>query len=81
MATNPILNDRRNKLERRSLDTVTQFPIITTQGTCIRYDRRSIPERRLSNIVVKEWSLKNSIFEALFDTKKSKSKLKTALKK
>ena len=67
MAVNPIINDRRNKVERRSMGNAAQFPIITTQGTCIRKDRRCTPERRVSNIVVKEWSIKNSIFEALFE--------------
>ena len=69
MPASPIINDRRNKIERRSSEAITQFPIITTQGTCVRKDRRTIPERRISNIVVKEWSIKDSVFEVLFDYK------------
>ncbi len=69
MPANPIINDRRNKQDRRSTGSASQFPIITTQGTCIRNDRRTIPERRISNIVVKEWSVKNSIFKVLFNYK------------
>ena len=67
MAINPIINDRRNKIERRRTGNAAQFPIITTQGSCIRKDRRCMPERRISNIVVKEWSIKSSIFNALFE--------------
>ncbi len=75
MPAKPIINDRRNKVERRSIGTAAQFPIITTQGMCIRKDRRITPERRISNIVVKEWSIKNSIFEVLFGEKeKDKAK-------
>jgi hypothetical protein len=66
MAVTPIINDRRNKTERRNNSAVSQFPVITTQGTCIRKDRRSMPERRISKIIVKEWKVKDSIFNALF---------------
>jgi hypothetical protein len=66
MPTAPIINDRRNKDERRRMGSSTQFPIITTQGVCVRKDRRTIPERRISNIVVKEWKMKDSVFEMLF---------------
>ena len=65
-STPPIINDRRNRPERRSSEIVSQFPIITIEGACIRKDRRSTPERRISNIIVKEWSVKDSIFETLF---------------
>lgn len=68
MATNPIINDRRDRPERRA-NGISQFPIITTQGTSVRRDRRSIPERRLSKIIVKEWSIKESIFDTLFSDK------------
>ena len=68
MPTNPIINDRRNSPERRSGEAVSQFPVITTQGSCIRKDRRNIPERRISKIVVKEWQVKESIFETIFST-------------
>ena len=71
MPANPVINDRRNRPERRNIVAGSQFPIITTQGSCIRKDRRSIPERRVSNIIVKEWRIKDSIFEAMFSTKES----------
>ena len=69
MPANPIINDRRDRPERRVIGAISQFPIITTQGTCIRKDRRSIPERRVSKIIVKEWSIKESIFDTLFSNK------------
>ena len=74
MAVNPIINDRRNKPERRNSAVVCQFPVITTQGSCIRKDRRSIPERRISKIIVKEWRVKDSIFETLFSNQASNEK-------
>lgn len=75
MPTNPIINDRRDRPERRVIGDISQFPIITTQGSCIRKDRRSTPERRVSNIIVKEWRLKDSIFDTLFtDKRQNKNK-------
>jgi len=76
MTKNPIINDRRNKPERRNNVVGSQFPIITTQGSCIRKDRRCIPERRVSNIIVKEWRIKDSIFETIFSTKESAERKK-----
>ncbi|MFK7815234.1 MAG: hypothetical protein AB8B92_02770 [Gammaproteobacteria bacterium] len=69
MAINPIINDRRNRPERRSGGVINQFPILTEQGLNVRKDRRAIPERRISNIVVKEWFVKESIFKTLFQSK------------
>ena len=61
------LRERRKKSsERRHSDSVTQFPIITTQGICVRKERRKIPERRMSNIVVKETVMNEEVFETLF---------------
>jgi len=61
------LRERRKKSsERRHSDNVTQFPIITTQGICVRKERRKIPERRMSNIVVKETVMNEEVFETLF---------------
>ena len=74
MPANHIINDRRNKPERRDSIVVSQFPFITTHGTFIRKDRRAIPERRISNIIVKEWRIRESIFETLFTDKPSKNK-------
>ena len=69
MPANPIINDRRDRPERRASGVASQFPIITTKGSCIRKDRRSLPERRISKIIVKEWSIKESIFDTLFPDK------------
>ena len=74
MAVSPIINDRRNKPERRNSTDVCQFPVITTLGSCIRKDRRSTPERRISKIIVKEWRIKDSIFETLFSNQASNEK-------
>ena len=60
------VKDRRLSSDRRSTEVIAQFPIITTQGRCIRRDRRYTPERRVSSIVVREWDVKNSIFDLLF---------------
>jgi len=60
--------------ERRNSAVSSQFPFITTKGTCIRKDRRAIPERRISNIIVKEWHIRDSIFETLFADKVQKNK-------
>ena len=57
---------RKKSSERRHSDNVTQFPIITTQGICVRKERRKIPERRMSNIVVKETVMNEEVFETLF---------------
>ncbi len=59
-------DNRRKRSDRRSSDIVAQFPIITTQGVCVRRDRRHTPERRVSSIEVKEWKVKDSIFDLLF---------------
>lgn len=60
------IKNRRHNSDRRGTEVVVQFPIITTQGRCIRQDRRYTPERRISSIVVREWEVKNSIFDLLF---------------
>ncbi len=67
LASNHFIYDRRDNSERRTQNNISQFPIITTQGRCIRQDRRSTPERRISNIVVKEWQIKESVFDFLFE--------------
>jgi len=60
------IRDRRLKSDRRGTEVFAQFPIITTQGRCIRRDRRYTPERRISSIVVREWEVTDSIFDLLF---------------
>ena len=57
---------RKKSSERRHSDTIAQFPIITTQGICVRKERRRIPERRMSNIVVHETVMNEEVFETLF---------------
>tara|TARA_R110002049_G_scaffold13509_3_gene58794 strand:+ start:146872 stop:147180 length:309 start_codon:yes stop_codon:yes gene_type:complete len=57
---------RKKSSERRHSDSVAQFPIITTQGICVRKERRKIPERRMSNIVVRETVMNEEVFETLF---------------
>ena len=57
---------RKKSSERRHSDTIAQFPIITTQGICVRKERRKIPERRMSNIVVRETVMNEEVFETLF---------------
>ena len=67
------IENRRRKVERRGNAVTTQFPIITTQGICIRRDRRYTPERRISGIIVKEWRVRDSTFELLFQEKEKPS--------
>ena len=57
---------RKKSSERRRNEAIAQFPIITTQGICVRRDRRKIPDRRMSNIIVRETVMKEEIFETLF---------------
>ncbi len=76
MPINPIINDRRNLPERRTGNVVNHFPILTEYGLNVRKDRRAIPERRISKIVVKEWRVKESIFETLFQTKSKNNQQK-----
>ncbi|MDW3094758.1 MAG: hypothetical protein R8G33_03705 [Gammaproteobacteria bacterium] len=57
---------RKKSSERRHSETVAQFPIITTQGICVRKERRKLPERRISNIVVRETVMNEEVFETLF---------------
>ena len=73
MNTSQYIENRRRKVERRGNAVTTQFPIITTQGICIRRDRRYTPERRISGIIVKEWRVRDSTFELLFQEKEKPS--------
>jgi len=61
-----LIIERRESADRRSNEAVIQFPIITTQGVCLRRDRRRAPERRLSNIEVEECSMDDTAFELIF---------------
>lgn len=61
-----IQERRKKSSERRCNEAIAVFPIITTQGICVRRDRRKIPDRRMSNIVVRETHLKDEVFDMLF---------------
>ena len=63
---NTIQERRKKSSERRRNEAIAQFPIITTQGICVRRDRRKIPDRSMSNIVVRETNLKEEVFDTLF---------------
>lgn len=65
--TKAAIRERRKiPIERRGNESIAQFPIITTQGICVRRDRRKIPDRRMSNIVVRQSYVKEDVFETLF---------------
>ena len=62
----PKASERRKTRERRKNETIARFPIITGMGICVRKDRRKIPDRRLTNIIVHETQIKEEIFDMLF---------------
>ncbi|MFK7793741.1 MAG: hypothetical protein AB8B89_00185 [Gammaproteobacteria bacterium] len=66
VSSNKPRERRKKSSERRHSDSIAQFPIITTQGICVRKERRKIPERRMSNIVVRETVMNEEVFETLF---------------
>ena len=68
--SNPL--ERRNHNDRRTSMQAAQFPIITRNGSCVRKDRRRLPERRVSKIEVDEAHVREEIFGILFDTNESK---------
>ena len=62
-----LLSERRMlSRERRGHEVIAQFPIITKQGICVRRDRRKIPDRRMSKIVVRQATLRTEVFDVLF---------------
>ncbi len=61
---NPL--ERRASNERRTLMQAPQFPIITRHGVCVRNDRRSQPDRRISKIEVGENFVEDDTFDLLF---------------
>lgn len=64
---NQSINERRMlSRERRGNEVITQFPIITKQGICVRRDRRKIPDRRMAKIVVRQATLRTEVFDVLF---------------
>ena len=53
--THQNYSERRGKKEdRRSFGPPTQFPFIDSNGKLVKVDRRTMPDRRLANIQVKE---------------------------
>ena len=48
------LNRRGEREDRRSFGPPTNFPFIDSEGKIIKNDRRTAPDRRISNIQVKE---------------------------
>ena len=46
--------DRRGESDRRSFGRAAKFPVIDRIGKLIKKDRRSMPDRRIANIHVKE---------------------------
>ena len=48
------MNRRGEKEDRRSFGPPVQFPFIDGSGKIVKVDRRTIPDRRLANIQVKE---------------------------
>ena len=65
-----LIIERRENVDRRNNEAPIKFPIITTQGVCLRRDRRHAPERRISNIQVEEQNMEDSAFELIFHKKK-----------
>ena len=48
------IEKRRDKEDRRSFTPARVFPLIDQFGSLISQDRRSMPDRRIANIQVKE---------------------------
>ena len=51
---NVVEMDRRSESDRRSFGRAAKFPVIDRIGRLIKRDRRSMPDRRIANIHVKE---------------------------
>lgn len=51
-------NRRDAERDRRTFGLPTEFPFVDSEKKIIQQDRRSRPERRINNIVVKETSFK-----------------------
>lgn len=49
-------NRRDAERDRRTFGPPTEFPFVDSEKKIIQQDRRSRPERRINNIVVKETS-------------------------
>ena len=62
-----FIDDRRDEEgDRRDLVSKSNFPLVDSDGRYVKSDRRNSPERRLSNIKVKEEAVNGEIFDTLF---------------
>lgn len=64
-----LIDDRRNEFDRRQRTLKTEFPLVDCDGRFIKSDRRNTPDRRLSNIHVKEVAINSYIFDTLFSSR------------
>jgi len=62
-----VTNRRGEREDRRVFGPPTKFPILDRLGKLIKMDRRSMPDRRIANIKVKE-------DHVTFDSKRFKKK-------
>ena len=60
-------NNRRSPEDRRQQYIQTHYPFYDCDGLYVKSDRRLSPERRLSNIQVKEVVVQNYIFDSFFE--------------
>lgn len=60
-------DNRRKGKDRRSFDREKDFPLKTRNGAVVTKDRRTSPERRLSNISVEITDLDEQEFAEFFD--------------
>lgn len=58
--------ERRVLIERRTDNALSKFPLRLHCGAIVTKDRRSIPERRVENIVVSEQKINSEEFNKLF---------------
>ena len=55
LSSNACVNNRRGEREdRRVFGPPISFPFVDSHGSIVKVDRRSMPDRRLSNIQVRE---------------------------
>lgn len=52
-----IKRNRRGKEDRRTFGPSIQFPIVDSNDMAVNKDRRTIPDRRIANIQVKDHCL------------------------
>lgn len=60
-------DDRRDTIDRRSFTRERDFPLKSKSGSIVTKDRRTSPERRLSNISVEITDLNEEEFAQFFD--------------